>query len=60
MATLTRYETFEELKADRKPLTGDYLAQKLANKDKDFEEFILHLRKHIAVKKPNNLTPGNK
>ncbi len=49
MATLTRYETFEELKADRPAISGDLLAQKLENKD--FEEFILFLRKHIIVKK---------
>ncbi len=58
MATLTRYETFEELKADRPAISGDLLAQKLANKD--FEKFILHLKKHIIVKEiADNFAPKN-
>ena len=60
MATLTRYESFEELKADKKPLTGDLLAQKLANKDKEADEFYLALKKYTVLKKTiNNLIIEN-
>ena len=52
MATLTKYESFEELKADRPAISGIALANKL--EDKDFEEFILHLKKHIIAKEIAN------
>ena len=58
MATLTKYESFEELKADRPAISGDLLAHKLGNKD--FEKFILHLRKHIIIKEvADDFAPKN-
>lgn len=60
MATLTRYESFEELKADRPAISGAALDHKLENKDKEADEFYLALKKYTVLKKTiNNLIIEN-
>ena len=52
MATLTRYESFEEMKADSPAISKELFAQKLASKEyNEFEKFIESLRKAISKKK---------
>ena len=55
MAILTRYESFEEMKADSPAISKELFAQKLANnKNNEFEKFIESLRKAISKKKSEN------
>ena len=52
MATLTRYESFEEMKADSPAISKELFAQKLANnKNNEFEKFIESLRKALELEK---------
>ena len=55
MAILTRYETFEELKADRPVISTDLLAQKLETEEQnEFEIFIELLKKAVKTKNVSN------
>lgn len=59
MATLTRYESFEELKASKKAISKELFAQKLENnKHNEFEEFVIlaeqsYIRQQLEDKSKN-------
>ena len=51
MATLTRYESFEELKASKKAISKELFAQKLESKEyNEFEEFVIIVKKSMQSK----------